>query len=88
MTALRIIFHALVLLWWLPAIVLVFVRPALFALGYQYRARRAHRLMQAGKLAEADRVMARLRRDTVRYRLSLIRNLARDRSGPRHRTQK
>ena len=68
MTALRRVIHAAVLLWWLPAIVLVFARPALFQVGFTYRARRARRLMEAGRLNEADRVIARLRADAERYR--------------------
>ena len=44
--ALRRATHAAVLLWWLPAIVLVFARPALFQVGFSYRARRARRLME------------------------------------------
>ena len=66
--ALRRITHAAVLLWWLPAIVLVFTRPALFQAGFTYRARRARRLMEAGRLDEADRLIARLRQDAERYR--------------------
>ena len=68
MTALRRVIHAAVLLWWLPAIVLVFARPALFQVGFTYRARRARRLMVSGRLNEADRVIARLRADAERYR--------------------
>ena len=68
MTALRRVIHTAVLLWWLPAIVLVFARPALFQVGFTYRARRARRLMEAGRLNEADRVIARLRADAERYR--------------------
>ena len=68
MTALRRATHAAVLLWWLPAIVLVFARPALFQVGFTYRARRAHRLMEAGRLDEAERLIARLRADAERYR--------------------
>ena len=68
MTALRRATHAAVLLWWLPAIVLVFARPALFQAGFTYRARRARRLMEAGRLDEADRVIARLRWEAERYR--------------------
>ena len=60
--------HAAVLLWWLPAIVLVFARPALFQVGFTYRARRAQRLMETGDLVEAERVIARLRWEAERYR--------------------
>ena len=60
--------RALVLLWWLPAIVLVFARPALFQAGFTYRARRARRLMDAGELDEAERLIGRLRKDAERYR--------------------
>ena len=66
--ALRRATHAAVLLWWLPAIVLVYARPALFQAGFTYRARRARRLMERGDLVEADRLIARLRRDAERYR--------------------
>ena len=66
--ALRRITHAAVLLWWLPAIVLVVTRPALVQAGFTYRARRARRLMEAGRLDEADRLIARLRQDAERYR--------------------
>ena len=68
MTALRRVTQAAVLLWWLPAIVLVFARPAAFQVGFRYRARRAHWLMEAGRLDEADRLIARLRADAERYR--------------------
>ena len=71
MTALRRATHAAVLLWWLPAIVLVFARPALFQAGFSYRARRARRLMERGDLVEADRVIARLRWEAERYRRRL-----------------
>lgn len=66
--ALQRLAHAAVLLWWLPAVVLVFARPALFQVGFTYRARRACRLMDAGELDEADRLIARLREDAERYR--------------------
>ena len=66
--AFRRITQAAVLLWWLSSIVLVFARPTLFQIGFSYRARRARRLMEAGRLNEADRVIARLRADAERYR--------------------
>ena len=71
MTALRRATHAAVLLWWLPAIVLVFARPALFQASFSYRARRARRLMEVGRMDEADRLIARLRQDAERYRRRL-----------------
>ena len=72
MTAAQRLTHAAVLLWWLPAIVLVFARPALFQVGHTYRARRARRLMDAGELDEADRLIARLREDAERYRRRIV----------------
>ena len=68
MTALQRFTHAATLLWWLPAIVLLFARPAAFQVGFTYRARRARGLMEAGRLDEADRLIARLREDAERYR--------------------
>ena len=68
MTPAQRLTHAAVLLWWLPAIVLVFARPTLFQVGFSYRASRARWLMEAGRLAEADRLIARLREDAERYR--------------------
>ena len=68
MTAAQRVTHAAILLWWLPAIVLVFARPALFQVGFTYRARRARRLMDTGEFDEADRLIARLREDAERYR--------------------
>ena len=68
MTSLRRATHAAVLLWWLPAIVLVFARPTLFQVSFSYRARRTRRLMERGDLVEADRLIARLRKDAERYR--------------------
>ena len=68
MTALRRATHAALLLWWLPAIVLVFTRPALFQVSFSYRARRAERLLASGDFVEADRVIARLRWEAERYR--------------------
>ena len=67
-SALQRLTHAATLLWWLPAIVLLFARPALFQLGFTYRAKRARGLMEAGRLDEADRLIARLREDAERYR--------------------
>ena len=60
--------HAAVLLWWLPAIVLVFARLFLFQASLSHRARRASRLLAAGDIVEADRVIARLRWEAERYR--------------------
>ena len=68
MTTLRRLTHAAVLLWWLPAIVLVFARPTLSRVSFSYRARRASRLLEAGHLVEADRVIARLRWEVERCR--------------------
>ena len=68
MTALQRLTHAATLLWWLPAIILLFARPALFQVGFTYRARRARWLMEAGRIDEADRLIARLREDAERYR--------------------
>ena len=68
MTALQRLTHAATLLWWLPAIVLLFARPAAFRVGHTYRVRRATRLMEAGDLDQADRLIARLREDAERYR--------------------
>ena len=64
--ALQRVTHAAVLLWWLPAIILVFARPALFHVSLSHRARRASRLLQAGDIVEADRVIARLRWEAER----------------------
>ena len=68
MTALRRATHVATLIWLAPTFVLVFARPALFQVGFTYRARRAHRLMEAGRLDEADRLIARLREDAERCR--------------------
>ncbi|RYB07258.1 hypothetical protein [Lichenibacterium ramalinae] len=68
MTALQRLTHAVILLWWLPAIVLLFARPAAFQVGHTYRVRRACRLMEEGDLDQADRLIARLREDAERYR--------------------
>ena len=68
MNALQRLTHAATLLWWLPAIVLLFARPAAFQVGHTYRVRRACQLMEAGRLDEADRLIARLREDAERYR--------------------
>ena len=68
MTALQRLTPAATLIWWLPAIVLLFARPAAFQVGFTYRARRARGLMEAGRLDEADRLIARLREDAERYR--------------------
>ena len=68
MTAAQRFTHAALLLWWAPSIISLFARPALFQLGFTYRARRARRLMDAGELDEADRLIARLREDAERYR--------------------
>ena len=78
--ALRRATHAAVLLWWLPAIVLVFARPALFQAGFTYRAKRAHRLMEAGRLDEADRLIRWLRRDAERYRRRVEAQISADHS--------
>ena len=58
---------AVAVVWWFPTIVLVFARPTLFQVSFSYRARRASRLMEAGNLVEADRVIARLRWEAERY---------------------
>lgn len=85
MTALRRVTHAAVLLWWLPAIVLVFARPALSRVSFSYRARRAERLLEAGHIVEADRVIARLRWEAERYRRRrLSRTRALSRGGSPH----
>ena len=65
MTALRI---TAALVWWTPSIVLALVGLTLFSVGYAYRSARARRLMEAGDLDEAERVVARLRRDVEAMR--------------------
>ena len=64
--AFRRITHAAILLWWLPAVVLLFVRLALFHASLSHRARRASRLLGTGDIVEADRVIARLRWEVER----------------------
>ena len=68
MTAAQRVTHAAVLLWWAPSFIALFARPALFQVGFTYRARRARRLMDAGQLDVADRLIGRLREDAERYR--------------------
>ena len=50
------------------AFLLVLARPAAFWVGFSYRSRRARWLMDAGRLDEADRLIARLRWGAERYR--------------------
>lgn len=78
--ALRHATNTALLLWWLPTIVLVFARPAAFTLGHAYRARRIHRLIDAGDHVEAERVLDRMRRETEAYRRRL--EARRDQSPP------
>ena len=68
MTALRRATHASLLIWWAPSIVVLLARPALSRASFSYRARRAERLLEAGDIVEADRVIARLRWEAERYR--------------------
>ena len=69
MTAVR---AAALLLWWLPTFVLMIARPVLFRAGYAYRVARADRLMEAGDLEEAERVISRLRREVEAYRTRVV----------------
>ena len=68
MTAAQRLTHAATLIWWLPAIVLLFARPAAFQVGFTCRFRRARGLMEVGRLDEADRLITRLQEDEERYR--------------------
>jgi hypothetical protein len=66
-SALRRLTHASLLLWWAPSIVVLLARPALTRASFSYRTKRAERLLDAGDITEADRVIARLRCEAERY---------------------
>lgn len=67
-------------IWWAPTIVLVTTQPALYRASFLYRVRRAERLLEAGYIVEADRVIARLRWEAERYRRRLNSGRSRARS--------
>jgi hypothetical protein len=59
---------AAAVIWWLPSIVVLLARPVLSRVSFSYRAKRAERLLEAGDIVEADRVIARLRWEAERRR--------------------
>ena len=64
--------QAVRLFWWAPTLALVVTGRLTFWAGYCYRIARANRLMEACDLDEAERVIARLRREVEAYRARMV----------------